>query len=277
MRKNTLNNIGDNRRHQLYRYMKFLTFCLLLAMFSCKAKKQLTVNRAAPVNAPKPPDEKTARLNAIRAGQVNFNTFSAKAKTKLDIGGSSNDVTLNIRISHDRKIWISVTAIAGIEVARAQITPDSILVLNRLQGVYLKQPFAYINKYAGKQVNYKTLEALLTGNVIPDLLNENADIQPDNGGLTLSGDMQGLIYKIMIGKDMKADQTSLDNPNAGQSMKVVNSAFLPLGNVTVPSQIDISSMVKDKKIQVNLHYAKIELDKPLDFPFTIPARFSPAN
>jgi hypothetical protein len=49
------------------------------------------------------------------------------------------------------------------------------------------------------------------------------------------------------------------------------------GSYTIPSQIDIASIAKDKKIQVNLHYVKIELDKPLDFPFTIPARYSEAN
>jgi hypothetical protein len=245
-------------------------------MVSCKAKKQVIVSRS-PINTPKPPDGKMARLNAIRASQVNFNTFSGKAKAKLDISGSSNDVTLNIRMQRDQKIWVSVTAIAGIEVARAQITPDSIMVINRLQAVYIREPFAYVNKFAGEQVNYKTLESLLIGNAIPELLNEHADIQSANGTLTLTGDLRGLIYKLIIGPDMKAGQTNLSNPNAGQSLQVVNSAFTPVGNITVPSQIDMSSVVKDKKIQVNLHYTKIEFDKPLDFPFSIPARYTPAD
>jgi hypothetical protein len=277
MKENTLNKLMYNCPYQIFRHIKILTFCCLMAMMGCKAKKQIIVNRAAPVNAPKPPDNKMARLNAIRAGQISFNTFSGKAKTKLDIGGSSNDVTLNIRIQHDQKIWVSVTAIAGIEVARALITPDSILVINRLQSVYIREPFSYVNKFAGEQVNYKTLEALLIGNAIPGLLNEQTNIQPANGTLTLTGDLRGLMYKLIIGPDMKASQTNLNNPNAGQSLQVVNSAFIPVGALTVPSQIDMSSIVKDKKIQVNLHYTKIEFDKPLDFPFSIPARYTPAG
>ncbi|MDB5125048.1 MAG: hypothetical protein JWP94_3177 [Mucilaginibacter sp.] len=266
-----------NCPYQIFRHIKILTFCCLMAMMGCKTKKQIIVNRAAPVNAPKPPDNKMARLNAIRAGQISFSTFSGKAKTKLDIGGSSNDVTLNIRIQRDQKIWVSVTAIAGIEVARALITPDSILVINRLQSVYIREPFSYVNKFAGEQVNYKTLEALLVGNIILELLNEKTDIQSASGNLTLTGDLKGLMYKLIVGPDMKASQTNLNNPNAGQSLQVVNSAFIPVGNLTVPSQIDMSSIVKDKKIQVNLHYTKIEFDKPLDFPFSIPARYTPAG
>ncbi len=248
----------------------------VIATASCKAKKQIIVTRAA-VNIPTPADDKMARINAVKASQSSFNTFSGKARTKLDISGSSNDVTLNIRISRDQKIWVSVTAIAGIEVARAQITPDSVMVINRLQSLYIRQPFAYITKFAGSQVNYKTIESLLVGNVIPGLLNEQTILQPANGGLILTGDLQGLMYKLITGADMKASQTNLNNPNAGQSLQVMNGAFMRVGNQTVPSQIDITSMVKDKKIQVNLHYTKIEFDKPLDFPFSIPARYAPAD
>ena len=40
----------------------------------------------------------------------------------------------------------------------------------------------------------------------------------------------------------------------------------------MPSQIDMSSMVKDKKILVNLRYTKEEFNQPLDFPFSIPSK-----
>lgn len=276
MKGNTLSKLRNNYSGQIGRYVKLLTLLCVLAMFSCRAKKQVLA-RAVPVTIPKPPDTRMAQLNAIRAGQLSFDTFSGRARTKLDISGSSNDVTLNFRIKRDQKIWISVTAIAGIEVARAQITPDSILVINRLQGLYIRQPFAYITKFAGSQVNYKTIESLLIGNVIPELLNEYTDIQPTSGGLILTGDLKGLMYKLITGADMKADQTNLNDPNAGQSLQVINGAFTRVGNQTVPSQIDITSMIKDKKNQVNLHYTKIEFDKPLDFPFSIPARYAPAD
>jgi len=45
----------------------------------------------------------------------------------------------------------------------------------------------------------------------------------------------------------------------------------------MPSEIDMSSVVKSKKILVNLHYVKEEFDQPLEFPFTIPARYTPGE
>ena len=279
MKENTSNKILyiSRDRFQTHRYIKLIAICLLLLIVSCKAKKQLLVKKVTTDTVATAVDTKKVKLDAIRAAQTSFDSFSGKARTKLDIGGSSNDVTLNIRIKHDQKIWISVTAIAGIEVARALITPDSILVINRLQTVYIKKPFSYINTFAGNQVNYKTIESLLIGNAIPELLNENADLQTNTDNITLSGNLQDLVYKLIIGPGMKVTQTSLSDQNAGQSLLATNNIFIQSGTRVIPSQIDITTLVKDKKIQVNLHYIKSDFDQQLEFPFSIPARYQEAN
>lgn len=232
-------------------------------------------NRVADTNV-KPVDN-SSKIRAIKAKQLYFNTFSAKARTKLDIAGNSNDVTLNIRINRDQKIWVSVTAIAGIEVARALITPDSIIIMNRLQSLYIKKPFSYIYTFTGNQINYKTLESLLVGNAIPELLNENAELQSDSSKTILTGNLQGLLYRLLLGPDMRVTQTNLNDQVAGQSLQVTNNTFIKSGNRVVPSQIDMASVVKDKKIEVNLHYTKVDFDLPLQYPFSIPSRYTPAN
>ena len=260
MRRNTLN--------------KLLIICCVLAILGCKAKKQaMQASRPAATTR----DNSISKIDAIRSSQLSFNTFSGKAKTKLDINGSTNDVTLNIRIQKGQKIWVSVTAIAGIEVARALITPDSLLVINKLQGLYLRKPFGYIYSYASKQINYDSLEALLVGNAIPQLINNDAKMQADSGRTVISGNLQELVYKLMLGPDMKANHTELADQGAGQSLTVDNSAFIPAANRIMPSQIDMSSVMPKKKVIMNLHYIKADFDQPLEFPFSISSSYSPAK
>lgn len=255
---------------------KLLIVCCALAIVSCKARKPLVVARKSDSTA-KALDTKTSKLASIRSKQISFNSFTGKAKTNLSINGNSNDVTLNIRIERDKKIWVSITAILGVEVARAVITPDSILVVNRLQGVYTRKPFSYVYNYASKQVNYKTIESLLIGNAIPELLNENAEFTPLNDNITISGNLEDLVYKLVIGADYKVTQTNLSNEAQGQSLQVANNTFIQATNRVMPSQIDIASVVKDKKIQVNLHYIKVDFDQHQEYPFSIPDRYEPAN
>jgi len=265
---------------------KVLIACALLAMVSCKArKKAMPVTSAIPKTdntvsiATTPPDLTVVRnqLAAIRSHQITYNTFAGRASAKLDVNGNGNDVTMNIRIARDKKIWVSITALLGIEVARALITPDSIKIINKLQGVYLKKPFSYIYKYASRQVNYKTVESLLVGNAMPEVLTENTSIKTDMGNMALSGILQDLAYSLKLGSNLRVTQFNLSNNDQQQALLVTNSNFIQANNKLVPSQIDILSTIGDKKIQANLHYNKADFDLELDFPFNIPERYTPAE
>ena len=86
-----------------------------------------------------------------------------------------------------------------------------------------------------------------------------------------------LIYKLVTGPDLKVSHTELANQSEGQSLAVDNSTFIQAGNKILPSQINMSSTAGTKKIQVNLHYVKADFDLPLEYPFSIPARYSEAN
>src|SRR5690606_9829395 len=103
-------------------------------------------------------------------------TFSGRAKTKIEMGKNIQDVTLNVRIERDKAIWLSVTAILGVEVARILITPDSVKILNKLQGEYIAKPFHYIYNYTNRGVTFAILQDLLMANVSSNLLRTN-DVQ----------------------------------------------------------------------------------------------------
>ena len=254
---------------------KILIVCCLLAVFSCKARKLAATNNTAPVVHH--PSALSVEIGNIRSQQLTFNTFSGKARTSLDLAGNKNDCTLNIRIANNKKIWVSITALLGIEVARAVITPDSIKIINRLQGVYIKKPFSYIYAYSNRQINYNMLQALLIGNAVPAFLNDSATLSTANNAITVSGNLEDIIYRLMLDSSSKVMQTSLNSQEQGVSLQVSNSNLIPAGTQRLPSQIDIVSVAKDKKIQVNLHYVKVDLNQPQDYPFTIPADYTPQN
>jgi hypothetical protein len=265
---------------------KVLIVCCLVAMVSCKARKKAITTVTPPIQTSNtvtipttPPDLSTLKnqLTAIKSRQINFTTFSGKANAKLDVNGDDNDVTLNIRINKNKQIWISITALLGIEVARAVITPDSIKVINKLQGVYFKKPFSFVYQYASRQINYKTIEALLVGNAMPEVLTERSNLTSDMGNVTLSGSLEDLIYSLMLGTNMRVTQFNLSNVGAGQALLVNNSNFTQAQNRIIPAQINILSTIQDKKIQANLRYTKIEFDLALEYPFNIPERYTPAQ
>jgi Domain of unknown function (DUF4292) len=255
---------------------RLLVVFALLSIVGCKTHKQIIADKKP--DSVRTPSPVLHKLEDIRAAQLNFTTFSGRAKAKMQLNNSSNDVTLNIRINHGQKIWVSITAIAGIEVARAVITPDSLLAVNKLQGLYVRQPFSYIYKYASSQLDYRSIEALLIGNAIPQLLNDKDQAHTDStANIVLSGALNELVYKLIVGQDMKVRSTSLSDTDAGQTMQVDNSAFVPVANRVVASQIDINSTAGTRKIKISMHYIKQDFDLPLEYPFNIPSSYDPAK
>jgi hypothetical protein len=182
-------------------------------------------------------------------------------------------VTMHIRIKKDQAIWVSVTAIAGLEVARALITPDSIRIINRIESVYMKKPFSYIYQFTNKQINYKTLESLFTGNPISELLTEKADINT-NPGLHLSGSSGVLAFSMLFSDTKKVSQLQLKDTVAVQELNVNYSDFAFISGKEVPQMVNINSKTSKKQISVDLKYNKIDIDAPVDMPFNVSKRFT---
>ena len=113
---------------------------------------------------------------------------------------------------------------------------------------------------------------------MPEILNDkNVILQTNNDNTTLSGNFQSVMYKLLLGPDKRVAQLNLSNADEAQTLQVTDKEFIQTGNKIVPSQIDIQSAIKSKKIQVNLHYTRVDFDEQLEYPFNIPERYKPAD
>lgn len=255
-------------------------YWLLLLVFTtltaCKAKKQLVKvpGEAAtlPVNR-----MKEENLKMLRAKDIPFNTLSMRGKATLQMSGKSNEVNMIVRIQKNEKIWVSLTAFAGIEVARALITPDSLFVRNNLQAVGIKKPFSYLYRFSTAQLNFKMLQAVITGNTIHELMNPDVELDNRSGVFKLNGKKGELAYSVFFNTLFKPEELVLNDAHAGQAMKVVYSAYQQVTDAVLPTVLQIDSQVKNKKTSISLDFTKIERNVQLEYPFTLPKRFELIN
>lgn len=262
MKKNTLN--------------KLLVLLLVAVTVSCKTKKNIVKNPS--VAAEKVATNKTAEnLKLLRSKDFSYTTLSLKAKADLNIDGNENGVSMNVRMKKDEVIWISITAIAGLEVARAMITPDSLLVLSRLQGTVLKKPFSYIYNFANRQITFKMLQSVLTGNTVTEFMAEPATLTQNTGAFMLSGQKMNLSYSILFNNLLKSALVNLNDVKAGQAMKVDYANYQLVDSVLFPSTVKVNSQSGKRKVNIAFDFSKIERNIPLEFPFTVPKRFEIIN
>ncbi len=246
---------------------------LVLAAFGCKPKKIIVAPPAPATKVEVTPDKKPENLSMLKAKDLVFNTLSLKGKATLNVNGDENNVTMLIRIEKDKKIWVSVTAVVGVEVARAVITPDSLLLRNNLQKTYARKPFSYIYGFTNKQINFKLLQAVFAGNTMPDFMNVSSNLVQENGVWVLSGTTNNLAYRSLFNTLLKVSETSLNDAKAAQAFKVTYGSYTPLNSTLFPSSLKINSMSGVKKIDVEVEFTKIDINVPVDFPFSVPKSY----
>lgn len=144
--------------------MNKLTFLLLLSLTallisSCGAGRRATREGALrKTTAP-------AVMEKLVRAQVSAEWMDARAK--LDYAGRDMSVSGNaqIKLHRDSVIWISVKKF-GFEVARAQVTQDSIYILDRINNEYAVEPLSYIEKRFRLPARFDLLQNVLLGNPI---------------------------------------------------------------------------------------------------------------
>jgi hypothetical protein len=253
---------------------------LLVFFASCKAKKQLLPATLIPkvmAEELKSDLAKIAKINAVKQMNTVFNTLSIKATANLNIDNKNNEVNMNIRIRNKEVIWVSVTAIAGLEVARAYITPDSVKILNRLDNIYIKKPFSYIYEFTNDRINFQTLQSVLVGNAIDEFINEDTAVNLEGENTLLKSVLTSMIYDIKVDSQNKVLINQLNDSEAGQELLVNYSNFMSINEQLIPQSISMNSKAKDKAISLNLNYLKVDMDSKFELPFRVPERFSIKN
>ena len=140
--------------------IKVSAVLVVFSMYSCKTRKA-----AIPIvtGNVKPMNNNSVDSLMSKLDQHSFKAEWMSAKANVTTSDSVQETSFNItlRLRKDSVIWISVSPLLGIEVARVMITPDSIKVLDRLHGKYQTSSFEYINKLLQLKVNFEIVQALL--------------------------------------------------------------------------------------------------------------------
>ena len=97
---------------------------LIILLVSCKDTK---ITRK-----PLEGKNKEFLMSELKKNEVNFTTFSAKSAISVENNGSNNAFKSTIRIQKDSAIWVSITPLFGIELARVLLTKDSLKVITAL-------------------------------------------------------------------------------------------------------------------------------------------------
>ncbi|MDR0969226.1 MAG: DUF4292 domain-containing protein [Lentimicrobiaceae bacterium] len=231
-------------------------------------------------------------VRKMREAELNFETFSTKAKVSATIGkGNSTNFNAVIRIQKDSLIWFSISFAIGIEVARVKITPDSVFFLNHFQKNYFVGESSMLSKLFQTNLDYDILQSLLIGNDLSDYEDNGfkasiekleyklmaANRQKVKKEIKKSTDQSVYIQHIWLNPDnFKISQINIkeyaENDNRTLAVSYDNFESV-VGTQQMPSSLQIN-LNFDQNVQLKLSYSNIKINEKLSFPFNIPNKYS---
>ena len=123
-----------------------------------------------------------------------WNALTAKIFLSLDWEGKGETkVSGTLRIKKGEVVQLSIAPLLGIEVARAEISPNGILVIDRMNKRYVEVSFAEVKALAKADLDFHTLQALFLNELfLPgkgDLMARDASsfkVEPEAEGVWLN-------------------------------------------------------------------------------------------
>ena len=259
------------------------SFLLVVLMGSCRSTRTITTvvsQKDSTLLVVRPEDSDSAKsvkvtFEKIYSQQITFNTFSSKVK--IDYSDDKNnriDVNAFLRMKRDSAVWISIIAAFNIEAFRVLITPDSIVIMDKISRTIQRKPISYLQEISKVPFDFKTLQNLIIGN--PVYLDKNITSFVDQGE-TLSMSLVGSAFKhyLTVGKsDLYVLFSKLDDVDVARSRtaNLAYSGYVALGKWKFSETRKIA-LTEKTKIDLQLEFKQVEFEQPIGFPFSVPKNY----
>jgi hypothetical protein len=254
-------------------YILVILSCLL-TFSSCKKKAELIKKGATA-------DEKM-RYSTTLTNALDFNTLQSKISIKLNAGTTSQSVSGTLKIQRDQKMQISIAPFLGIELAKIEISNDTIKIADRINKKYLVESISEYREALPVDIRFETVQSLLLNNIfIPGktALTDNDfssfSWRTESDGLIIAKVKDQNIFNLdfILNRDNELERTIVSTNRGSNNLDWKYSQFQPFNNIYFPYRSEINYSDDKNKCNIVINYSKIELDNNINFNFTIPSSY----
>lgn len=251
---------------------KFILPVLLTAVFfvSCRTTKNIAAGKIGELTI-----EQIDRN--IQDNSFHFTTFYASAKVNIKSSSMDQNATAVISMQQDSFIGISLRVL-GVEAIKVLITQDSVEILDRLNRKYIPRDYSYIEKMFGVQTDLRTLQNLITG----DLIYNTGTMYPlaadtcncyriavKNGALTNTINLFPTFdVEDMFVEDAVTKRTLLLQYRDYKKVERVEQ--IGRQNFSFLRTMKINAV---EMYNIEMQFTNVTLDQPLDFTFSVNAKY----
>lgn len=212
-----------------------------------------------------------------------WDAITAKMSLAVDLNGKGpTKVSGTLRMKRDEVIQLSIAPFLGIEVARAEISPDGVLVMDRMNKRYVKVSFDELKNLAKADLDFHTLQALFLNEIFlpgkktltardisafavrPE--NENAVIEVKNG--------KRFAYRFRTNTNdglLKESHVGLSGTSYGVNWRY--DKFRPLEQKQFPESMVVSFEGAKKPVTAAFQLSRLSTNKDWETHTEVPRKY----
>ena len=131
---------------------------LLLAFTSCRSTKTAEKTTVTTKAEGTGKQEMLRKVAAVSHADTRFVT--SKIKLNLSVGGQDLSLSGNLKMKRDEVIRLQLVALGLIEAGRIELTPDYMLVMDRINKQYIKVAYSDVDFLRESGLNFHSLQSL---------------------------------------------------------------------------------------------------------------------
>lgn len=244
-----------------------LLICTLL--IGCKATKGIKDNSKS---------KKISTSQIITnhyAQNSSFKTLKASLKINLKTANKEENITADLRLLKDKKIWISIRKM-GITGAKILITPTQVLYYNKIDENYFNGDFSLISNWLGTQLSFQQLQSVLLGESMFPLEPTQYESEILDYGYLLKPEQQEDLFEHYVTinpSNFKVKSQEIAQPSLYRILNIEYDSYQNNSQLLLPLLINLSIIEKTSETQIDITYRNVSLNQELRYPFRFPSNY----
>ena len=137
--------------------LKIAALVMPLLLSSCASKKKAVVE-----NKPLTTEQLATQgfIQRVQANAITQKFITSKVKFSVETGAQKLTLTGNLKMKRDDCIRLQLMAFGFVEAGRIELTPEYVLIMDRINKQYLKAPYVQVDFMRNNGLNFNTMQAL---------------------------------------------------------------------------------------------------------------------
>ncbi len=222
-------------------------------------------------------------LAGMKQNETVFDFLNTRFSGTASIDGVDYSVGGTIRIKNDSAIFVSVSPLLGIEIARLLITPDTVKMVNRLDNTFYAGNMEILNRMFNTRLDYYMLQALLVGNDFSHFSSRGFSVSGNNGDIILfsgnrrpenSPDNHRFQHRLLLSSETyRIQENLLYEASSQRSLQVRYDGFSHVDGQLVPQELSMIFSGTGGQAGVRLRFSRTVLNQERAILFTIPEHY----